>query len=218
MMLISTVFAALAASMSLVSAHPEEKFDQRAHLEEMTRYHVVAEVNSPALQACSEQPKVKARREQAIARRAATFERLRQERSLTDGKSPTPQLQSRSKLTFITAPFLHRRNMAEFRKWNAVDHNKTGLVSYDASTPAEEIFGANASCILAPDNANGPYFVSQELSKKPPCPFTYHRIHMPYWTMLPCVSTSVVMLQLTSWLTHMRCHIPYNYFPMEPIP
>ena len=47
-----------------------------------------------------------------------------------------------------------------------MDHNKTGLVSYDPSTPADDIFGANASCILAPDNANGPYFVSQELSKQ----------------------------------------------------
>ncbi|KAI3390592.1 hypothetical protein diail_9109 [Diaporthe ilicicola] len=150
-MLPPTIFMALAASVSmtqLVSAHPGELYDKRAHLEEMTRHHVVAEVNSRALQACSDQPEVKARREQAIARRTATFERLRQERSLAD------------------APFLHRRTFAEFRKWSEVDHNKTGLVSYNASTPASEIFGANASCILAPDNANGPYFVSQELIRQ----------------------------------------------------
>lgn len=66
----------------------------------------------------------------------------------------------------ITAPFLHRRSAADFRKWSEIDHNKTGLVAYDPSTPAKDIFGANASCILAPDNANGPYFVSQELSKQ----------------------------------------------------
>lgn len=70
------------------------------------------------------------------------------------------------RLTYFTAaPFLHRRTAADFRKWAAVDHNKTGLVSYSPSTPAEDIFGANASCILTPDNANGPYFVSQEISK-----------------------------------------------------
>ena len=82
-----TVFVALAASLMamLVSAHPEELFDKRAHLEEMTRHHVVAEANSRALQACSELPRVKARRQEAIARRVATFERLRQERSLADG-------------------------------------------------------------------------------------------------------------------------------------
>lgn len=84
-----TAFVALAASLMtyLVSAHPEELFDKRAHLDEMTRHHVVAEVNSRALEACSNLPQVKARREQAIARRVATFERLRKERNLVDGKS-----------------------------------------------------------------------------------------------------------------------------------
>lgn len=88
MMLPPTIFVAFAASLvtRLVSAHPEEVFDKRAHLDEVTRHHVVAEVNSRALQACAYQPKVKARREEAIARRAATFERLRQERGLADGK------------------------------------------------------------------------------------------------------------------------------------
>lgn len=89
MMFLQTVFAALAASLMthLVSAHPEELFDKRAHLDEMTRHHVVAEVNSRALEACSNLPQVKARREQAIARRVATFERLRKERNLVNGKS-----------------------------------------------------------------------------------------------------------------------------------
>lgn len=73
---------------------------------------------------------------------------------------------SRRLTEFVAAPFLHRRNAADFRKWSGVDHNKTGLVSYNPSTPAEDVFGANASCILAPDNANGPYFVSQEISKQ----------------------------------------------------
>lgn len=169
MMLLRSVFAALAASLmpGLVLAHPEELFDKRAHLEEMTRHHVVAEVNSRALEACSNLPRVKARREQAIARRVATFERLRKERNLADGKSKRKfiigiQAADRG----IAAPFLHRRTAADFRKWSEVDHNKTGLVAYNPSTPAKEIFGANASCILAPDNANGPYFVSQEISKQ----------------------------------------------------
>lgn len=91
MMLPTTVLVALATSLmtQMVSAHPEELFDKRAHLEEMTRHHVVAEVNSRALQACADQPRVKARRQEAIARRVATFERIRQERNLANGKSPT---------------------------------------------------------------------------------------------------------------------------------
>lgn len=169
MMLPPTVLVALATILmtKVVSAHPEELFDKRAHIEELTRHHVVAEVNSRALQACADEPSVKARREQAIARRAATFERLRQERGLADGKTPNSfavEIQTADR--DITAPFMHRRTAADFRKWSYVDHNQTGLVSYNPSTPAKDIFGANASCILAPDNANGPYFVSQELSKQ----------------------------------------------------
>jgi hypothetical protein len=88
-MLPPTAFVAFAASLvvQLVLAHPEELYDKRAHLDEITRHHVVAEVNSRALQACADQPRVKARRAEAVARRAATFERLRQERGLADGKS-----------------------------------------------------------------------------------------------------------------------------------
>lgn len=102
-MLPTTVLVALATSLmtQVVSAHPEELFDKRAHLDEMTRHHVVAEVNSRALQACADQPRVKARREQAIARRVATFERLRHERGLANGKPPTFLL-GRSKL--LTEP------------------------------------------------------------------------------------------------------------------
>lgn len=106
MMLPTTVLVALATSLMthLVSAHPEELFDKRAHLEEMTRHHVVAEVNSRGLQACSDLPQVKARREQAIARRVATFERLRQERNLANGKSSAYVLERSRLLTEASQP------------------------------------------------------------------------------------------------------------------
>lgn len=108
MMLPTTVLVALATSLmtQVVSAHPEELFDKRAHLDEMTRHHVVAEVNSRALQACADQPRVKARRQQAIARRIATFERLRQERNLANGKSSTSLLERSRPLTEHHSPFL----------------------------------------------------------------------------------------------------------------
>lgn len=90
MLLPPPAFMALAMSVSLIQvqvlAHPGENFDKRARMEELTRHHVVAEVNSRALQACAAQPKVKIRRRAAIARRAATFERLRQEKDLADGQ------------------------------------------------------------------------------------------------------------------------------------
>lgn len=101
MMFPTTVLVALATSLmtKMVSAHPEELFDKRAHLEEVTRHHVVAEVNSRALQACADLPRVKARRQQAIARRVATFERLRQERNLANGKLPASLLERCRPLT-----------------------------------------------------------------------------------------------------------------------
>ncbi|KAK7995907.1 Intradiol ring-cleavage dioxygenase [Apiospora marii] len=129
---------------SIVASHPGEKFNKRAHMEELANGHAVADVNSRALEACQNRPEVKARKERAIARRAATFDRLRQERDLSD------------------ATFLHRRDAASFRKWAGQSHDFTGKLSYDKDTPIEEVFGANTSCTLAPDNANGPYFVYQE--------------------------------------------------------
>ncbi|KAK8047127.1 Intradiol ring-cleavage dioxygenase [Apiospora saccharicola] len=129
---------------SIVASHPGEKFDKRAHMEELANGHAVADVNSRALEACQNRPEVKARKERAIARRAATFDRLRQERDLSD------------------ATFLHRRDAASFRKWAGQSHDFTGKLNYDKNTPIEEVFGANTSCTLAPDNANGPYFVYQE--------------------------------------------------------
>jgi protocatechuate 3,4-dioxygenase beta subunit len=101
-------------------------------------------MNARALEACQNRPEVKARKERAIARRAETFARLREERGLND------------------ASWLHRRDAASLRKWAALNHDKTGTMHLNPSSTNEEIFGSNTSCILTPDNANGPYFVYQE--------------------------------------------------------
>lgn len=60
------------------------------------------------------------------------------------------------------AAWLHRRDRAAFQKWAALSHNKTGLVDLNKESTNAEIFGSNTSCVLTPDNANGPYFVNQE--------------------------------------------------------
>ncbi|KAF3001094.1 hypothetical protein E8E14_005482 [Neopestalotiopsis sp. 37M] len=131
---------------SLGAAHPGEGHEKR--LEEASNAHMVAALNARALEACNQRPEVKARKERAIARREATFAELRQKRGLKDES------------------FVHRRDDAAFQKWAAVDHNKTGAVDFGPDTPAEELFASNASCVLAPDNANGPYFVYQELLRQ----------------------------------------------------
>ncbi|KAI1169486.1 Intradiol ring-cleavage dioxygenase [Nemania sp. FL0916] len=145
MMFTSSFAAGVALVLSLASiaaAHPGES---EHHIqEEATNAHVVNMINTRALEACQSNPEVKARKERAIARRAATFARLRQERNLEHTN------------------WLHRRDAAALRQWAALSHDKTGQVNLTKESTNEEIFGSNTSCVLTPDNANGPYFVSQE--------------------------------------------------------
>ncbi|KAI1844732.1 hypothetical protein JX266_009188 [Neoarthrinium moseri] len=143
------VLAATGVLLSIASigaAHPGEGHEKR--MQEAANARMVAAVNARALEACNARPEVKARKQRAIARREGTFDRLRQKRGLKDES------------------FIHRRDDAAFSKWAAVDHNKTGLLDFNENTPAEELFGSNTSCVLAPDNANGPYFVYQELIRQ----------------------------------------------------
>ncbi|KAI5864945.1 putative GPI anchored dioxygenase [Durotheca rogersii] len=143
----SSIAATLAVALSLAplaSGHPGEKIGKREALEQMGNAHVVASMNARALEACQNSPAVRARKERAMARRAETFARLRKQRGAEN------------------APWLHRRDAAALQKWAAQSHNKTGLVDFTKDTPSREIFGSNTSCVLTPDNANGPYFVLQE--------------------------------------------------------
>ncbi|KAI0405860.1 Intradiol ring-cleavage dioxygenase [Xylaria palmicola] len=141
----SSLAAGVAVVLSLASlatAHPGESARQVA--EEVENAHVVNMINSRALEACQNDPEVKARKERAIARRAATFARLREERGLED------------------ETWLHRRDVASLRKWAAMSHDKSGTINLTKNSTNQEIFGSNTSCVLTPDNANGPYFVFQE--------------------------------------------------------
>jgi hypothetical protein len=78
-----TIAASALWLASITAAHPGE-FDKRAHMEALADAHVVADVNARALKDCQSRPDFIERKERAIARRAATFERLREERGLTD--------------------------------------------------------------------------------------------------------------------------------------
>lgn len=48
------------------------------------------------------------------------------------------------------------------QKWEAVNHNMSSVYDHDMFTPLEDVFGANTSCILAPEVTNGPYYVVGE--------------------------------------------------------
>ncbi|KAI0200907.1 Intradiol ring-cleavage dioxygenase [Astrocystis sublimbata] len=147
MMFASPLTASVAVVLLLAfkaTAHPGEHLSARQVEDEMANAHVVNMINSRALESCQSDPEIKARKARAVARRAETFARLRQERNLED------------------ANWLHRRDAASLRQWAALSHDKTGSFNFTKESTNEEIFGSNTSCVLTPDNANGPYFVSQE--------------------------------------------------------
>lgn len=98
------VAVVLLSLASMVAAHPGEHLSARQIADEVGNAHVVHAINSRALESCQNNPEVKARRERAIARRAATFARLRQERGLEDGKF-RPQFSP-----FFNKPNLHQTN------------------------------------------------------------------------------------------------------------
>lgn len=62
----------------------------------------------------------------------------------------------------VTAARKNKRDLADLQKWEAVNHNMSSVYSHDMFTPLEDVFGANTSCILAPEVTNGPYYVAGE--------------------------------------------------------
>jgi hypothetical protein len=85
-MMFTSSFVAVLSLALMAAAHPGEHLTERQIQDEVGNAHVVSMMNARALEACQNDPEVKARRERAIARRAATFARLRQEKELDDGK------------------------------------------------------------------------------------------------------------------------------------
>lgn len=58
------------------------------------------------------------------------------------------------------------RNLAALEKWEAVDHNKTGILDHSPATPEAIVFAANTSCILTPTVTDGPYYVWGEVMRQ----------------------------------------------------
>lgn len=42
----------------------------------------------------------------------------------------------------------------------------TGVYDYTSATPESTVFAANTSCILSPENTDGPYYVTGEFIRK----------------------------------------------------
>jgi hypothetical protein len=74
------------ALSSLVSAHPGEEFSIDKVAKNANVRYAAADVNQHALDRCINEGHVQERRRQAMRRRMATFERLRIEQGVGDGK------------------------------------------------------------------------------------------------------------------------------------
>ncbi|OBT66809.1 hypothetical protein VE03_04090 [Pseudogymnoascus sp. 23342-1-I1] len=146
MVVLSGLASALvvATYFSSALAHPNHKDPalQRRALYEQA-FHTKNGARS--LQACSGTAASVELQKQAAVRRAATAQRLREERGLTG------------------TPMRHRRDLVDVEKWMQVDHDRTASHDFTSTTPPSEVFGTTAPCILTPEGATGPYFVAQEL-------------------------------------------------------
>ena len=104
-----------------------------------------------------------------MKRRLEKFHKLREERGINSGKRPQSRRNKANQqfsLCPLESPFLHRRDNTQFAKWSSTSHDQTGHLDFTSSTPNAEIFGANSTCILTPDNIIGPYYVLGEQIRK----------------------------------------------------
>ncbi|KAK7721749.1 hypothetical protein SLS57_005098 [Botryosphaeria dothidea] len=133
---------AAVAAATLVAAHPGEHHDHAQIKRDIVARDSLASRQGGALSKCAGSLKARALHERAVARRAATAERLRKKRG-------------------ITSKVKHRRDLAALQEFEKVNHNMTGVVS--PSFDASSFFQANTSCIMTPENTIGPYYVTGEL-------------------------------------------------------
>ncbi|GME37095.1 GPI anchored cell wall protein [Neofusicoccum parvum] len=136
---------AAVAAASLVVAHPGEHHDHNKVKREIVARDALAARSGNSLSKCAGSLKARALHERAVARRAATAERLRKERG-------------------ITSKVKHRRDLAALQEFETVNHNMTG-VDHPSFMPST-YFTGNTSCILTPENTIGPYYVTGEYIRR----------------------------------------------------
>ncbi|KAB2572126.1 putative gpi anchored protein [Lasiodiplodia theobromae] len=141
----AVVAAGLFAS---AAAHPGEHHDHHHIKREISARHVRAAAAKRSLDNCNSAAKHQALNARSYARRAQVAHELREKRGIAE------------------KPQKFRRDLATLEEFEAVNHNMTGIYNYDEKTPAGAIFGANTSCILAPEVTDGPYYVVGEMIRK----------------------------------------------------
>ncbi|OQD61991.1 hypothetical protein PENPOL_c014G05988 [Penicillium polonicum] len=137
--LASVLAIGLTALTGIVSAHPGH--DVKAEAAERADFFKSAPVHSRSLAQCSSRLQRRGQQNRNVARRHRAVKNLRRRLGL----QPTSHLlKARSDSALDTS---HHSNL-------------TGV---DPSTDPDVLFGTDATCILAPDVTQGPYYVTGEL-------------------------------------------------------
>ncbi|KAJ5531781.1 hypothetical protein N7527_005174 [Penicillium freii] len=143
-------FLAVAAACLVAPAiaHPGEKHDPHVLKREILTRDAMAAHAKRSLNACESSPAARQLNKRSIARRSSTVQQLRQKRGITASSQKW------------------RRDLAALEKWEAIDHNRTGILDYSPATPESVVFGANTSFVLTPTVTDGPYYVWGEVVRQ----------------------------------------------------
>lgn len=142
MVSLTAISLLMAASSSLVAAHPGEVHDAATVKREIELSKSIAASHKRSLAKCSNTVAARALRERAVVRRAEKAKALRAARGVVDGS------------------FKNRRDAAALAAWGEVNHNYTDLL---ADSSVESLFGTSSSCFLTPETTIGPYWIEGEL-------------------------------------------------------
>ncbi|CAG8049148.1 unnamed protein product [Penicillium nalgiovense] len=149
MVQLSKFLAVAAACLAAPAiAHPGEKHDPHVVKREIHARDVMAAHAKRSLNACENSFHARELNKRSIARRSQTVKKLRQKRGITAN------------------PQKWRRDLAALEKWEAIDHNRTGILDYSPATPESVVFGANTSAVLTPTVTDGPYYVWGEVVRQ----------------------------------------------------
>ncbi|KAJ5641349.1 hypothetical protein N7490_005349 [Penicillium lividum] len=129
-------------------AHPGEKHDPHVVKREIHARDAAAAHAKRSLGGCENSLHARELAKRNVARRAQKVQNLRKKRGVTTNSQKW------------------RRDLAELEKWEAINHNKTGILNYSPATPESIVFSANTSCILTPTITDGPYYVWGEVIRE----------------------------------------------------
>ncbi|KAJ5484849.1 hypothetical protein N7539_004837 [Penicillium diatomitis] len=141
--IVSAITASLVAVASLVAAHPGH--DHKAEAAERRQFMASARIQTRSLSQCASQLKARGHEAKNVARRHHAVRSIRHRRGLIGGNR-----------------YFRARDL-DSALGTSHASNLTGITP---STDASILFGSEATCILAPDVTQGPYYVSGELIRQ----------------------------------------------------